>query len=256
MEVTMKNKWIYALLALILASMACVNNVNGNNSPVATNAPANPAGNQPTAQSVTDPGQPAPVDNTGNGSPANLPMVRAPFQTPVKATSVFNNDSAWMIAEPGVINTNETAWTVAQVDAPYHQNVPEGAFAYFSLGQGNIAIDGVNLNLKGENGLNYLVVIRGSIDDNIVDSDLNKTAVVTNFVTGHAIWSYMPKGAYVSRNWFRQQLVASSTENFTNCGAEGCSRVRVVLFDVDSHKYQMFEVHAGSLDSWTLIEHN
>jgi hypothetical protein len=176
------------------------------------------------------------------------------FHTPVQCTKKFNDESSWLICEPGEINDNTTAWTIGQLEASYHQNVPEGAFAYFSLGQGNIAIDGVNFKLKGETGLNFLVIIRGRIDDNIVDSDLNETAVITKFVPGHAIWAYMPKGAYVSMNWFRQQLVASTTEGFTNCGATGCSRVKVILFDVNSHFYQEYEIRANDLDNWTLLE--
>jgi hypothetical protein len=101
-----------------------------------------------------------------------------------------------------------------------------------------------------------LVLIRGRIDDGIADSDLNLTAKLSSFKPGHAIYAHMPTGAYVSRDWFRQQLVASSTGGFTNCGATGCSRVQVVLFDVASHVYQMFEVKASDLDNWILVEHN
>ena len=121
------------------------------------------------------------------------------------------------------------------------------------MGEGKILIDGVTLDLPGENGLNYLVLIRGRINDGIVDSDLNETATITDFVPGHAIWSIMPPGAYVSMNWFRDQLVVSTTTKGTNCGATGCSRTRIVLFDVDSHTHQVFEVRSGDLDNWTLV---
>lgn len=178
------------------------------------------------------------------------------FQTPVKCSKKFNDESKWIICEPGVLLDNTTAWTIGQVKAPYFVNVPEGTFTYFSMGEGDITIDGVTLKLKGENGLNYLVLMRGKPDDGIVDSDLNMTAEVTNFVPGHAIWSHTPTGAYISADWFRQQLVASSTGGYTNCGATGCSRVRVILFDVSSHYYQMFEIQANNLDKWQLVEHN
>jgi len=204
---------------------------------------------------------PTQVPLTPTEAPAAVVPVAVPegnfpdnlFESPVVRTSVFNTESSWLIAEPGVLLDNTAAWTIPGTSQPWFINVPEGGFTYFSLGHGTITIDGVRLELPGAEGLNYLVVIRGRIDDTIVDNDLNETAEVTDFTPGHAIWSIMPPGAYVSRNWFRQQLVVSTTTGGTNCGATGCSLVKVVLFDVDSHFYQMFDVHAGSLDNWTLV---
>jgi len=179
-----------------------------------------------------------------------------PFQTPVEATDVFNEESSWLIAEPGVILDDTAAWVIPSVKAEHYVNIPEGGFTYFSLGGGIITADGVSLVLPGAKGLNYLVLVRGRIDDTIVDSDLNLTATVVDFVPGHAIWSIMPPGAYVSKGWFNQQLVTSTTTGGTNCGATGCTTVHVVLFDVDSHFYQKFEVKADNLDSWTLLKSN
>lgn len=178
------------------------------------------------------------------------------FQTPVEAIDVFNEESSWLIAEPGVILDDTAAWVIPSVKAEHYVNIPEGGFTYFSLGEGIITVDGVSLVLPGAEGLNYLVLIRGRIDDTIVDSDLNLTATVVDFVPGHAIWSIMPPGAYVSKGWFGQQLVTSTTTGGTNCGATGCTTVHVVLFDVDSHFYQKFEVKADNLNSWKLLESN
>lgn len=176
------------------------------------------------------------------------------FLSPVETTDTFNKESAWMIAEPGVILDNTAAWVIPSVDLKHYANVPEGGFAYFSLGQGKIVADSVSLNLPYKEGHNYLVLIRGRIDDVKVDTDLNLTVEVTEFVPGHAIWSYMPKGAYVSKGWFLQQMVASTTESFTNCGALGCSQLTIVLFDVDSHTEQRFAVEAENLNQWTVIK--
>lgn len=176
------------------------------------------------------------------------------FQSPVQTTDVFNQDSAWMIAEPGVLLDNTAAWTIPGTKTTWYINVPEGGFTYFSMGQGKIVVDGFTIDLPYQEGNNYLILIRGQIDDGIVDSDLNKTAEITDFVPGHAIWSIMPPGAYVSHDWFRDQLVVSTTTTGTNCGATGCSKTKVVLFDVDSHTYQVFEVKAGALDNWTLVQ--
>lgn len=178
------------------------------------------------------------------------------YQTPVEATDVFNEESSWLIAEPGVILDDTAAWVIPSVKAEHFVNIPEGGVTYFSLGEGAIGIGNTYLMLPGAEGLNYLVLVRGRIDDTIVDSDLNLTANVINFVPGHAIWSIMPPGAYVSKGWFNQQLVTSTTTGGTNCGATGCTTVHVVLFDVDSHFYQKFEVKADNLDSWKLLESN
>lgn len=178
------------------------------------------------------------------------------FHTPVQCTTKFNDESSWLICEKGVLLDNSTVWTIPGTQQVWYVNVPEGGFTYFSMAGGDITMNGVTISLKFEKGLNYLVLIRGRIDDNIVDSDLNITAQVSGFVPGHAIWAHMPTGAYVSKDWFRQQLVASSTKGYTNCGATGCSRVRIVLFDVDSHFFQEFETRAGAIDTWTLIASN
>jgi hypothetical protein len=187
---------------------------------------------------------------------SDLPRLKDPWPTPVECKVNFNSESAWLVCEPGVILDATAAFSIPGTKEPWYINVPEGGFTYFSLGHGVITIDGVSLVLPGEKGLNYLVLIRGRIDDTVMDSDLNETAVVTEFTAGHAIWGIMPPGAYVSHDWFRDQLLVSSTTGGTNCGATGCSRVRIVLFDVDSHFYQMFETHTGDVGSWTLLAAN
>jgi hypothetical protein len=200
--------------------------------------------------------EPAKSDSVKIASAAGEKPAGEFFQTPVEATDIFNEESSWLVAEPGVILDDTAAWVIPSVKAEHFANVPEGGFTYFSLGEGIITIDGVSLVLPGAEGLNYLVLIRGRIDDTIVDSDLNLTATVVDFVPGHAIWSIMPPGAYVSKGWFGQQLVTSTTTGGTNCGATGCTTVHVVLFDVDSHFYQKFEVKADNLDGWELLESN
>jgi len=220
------------------------------------NAPANQA---PPLIEPETPSTPVVEEMTqALGIPASavLPRDGNLFQTPVPCQESFNEASSWLICEPGRILDNTAAWVIPSTKEAWYANVPEGGFTYFSMGEGVIAIDGISLVLPEEEGLNYLVVIRGRIDDAIVDSDLNMTAEVTDFVPGHAIWSIMPPGAYVSKDWFRDQLVVSTTTTGTNCGATGCSRTRIVLFDVDSHFYQMFETGSGDIDHWTLLEGN
>lgn len=205
------------------------------------------------------PADPAPViaaepEKSDEAVVPNEPLSKTLFLSPVVAQETFNKESAWLIAEPGVLLDNTTAWTIPGTKDTWYSNVPEGAFTYYSLGQGKITVDGYALDLPYREGHNYLVLVRGRIDDAKVDTDRNMTAEVTDFVPGHAIWSHMPKGAYVSRDWFFDQLTASTTESYTNCGALGCSHVTVVLFDVDTHQEQRFAVEANDLTNWTQIK--
>lgn len=232
------KKWICADLAgssvpVAVTSSALVKTIDG-----------------PAATAVADPTVETPFTTviTNGEWPTAL------FQTPVSCTKSFNDASKWLLCEPGVLLDASTAWTIPSTDQVYSSNVPEGAFTYYSCGQCTITVDGVQLVQTAEKGLNYLIVVRGKIDDGIVDSDLNKTAKVTSFVPGHMIYSHTPTGAYVSHDWFKQQLIASTTSKFTNCGATGCTRTKIILFDTDTHFYQKFLVQAGAVDNWTLLE--
>lgn len=254
-------KKIIVFLVLVLALTACQRSASNPQQPTAninylyTAAAATVKAMVPTATPVP----------TATLVPSATPIPATPiatstdvqselFQSPVKTTDVFNQDSAWMIAEPGVLLDNTAAWTIPGTKTAWYINVPEGGFTYFSMGQGKIIVDGFTIDLPYQEGNNDLILIRGRIDDGVVDSDLNETAEITNFVPGHAIWSIMPPGAYVSKDWFRQQLVMSTTTGGTNCGATGCTTTHVVLFDIDSHTFQVFEVKAGALDNWTLVQ--
>ena len=204
----------------------------------------------------------APVTTTGVMTVGvGLPMIGSLFRTPVKAVKVINPESAWLIAEPGRILDASAAWVIPSVEMTHSANIPEGGFAYFSMGEGNIQLGDVLLAMEPMSGTNYLVVIRGRIDDGLVDTDLNMTAKVTGFRAGHAIWSKLQPGAYVSSNWFLQQLQASSqvkdaAQSSTNCGALGCSTTYVVLFDASTHYYQKFRIEATDLSKWTLVKTN
>lgn len=213
----------------------------------------------PTQNPQPIPTQPTPVQQVGTETQVSGYQVSGDLPTelyisPVGCVQSFNAESSWMICEPGVLLDASTAWTIPATKDIWYSNDPEGAFAYYSLGQGKITVDGYTLDLPYVEGHNYLVLIRGRIDDGKVDTDRNLTAEVTDFVPGHAIWSHMPTGAYVSKDWFMEQLIASTTTGFTNCGAIGCSHITVVLFDIDTHFEQRFAVEVSDLSSWTQIK--
>ncbi len=172
--------------------------------------------------------------------------------SPVECKGTFIKDTSWLLCEPGVLLTNTATFTRAEVDATYQTNCPEGGFWYGSMQKGSIllpdSVGAVRLELKDYGpGTNHLIVIRCRLSDGKRDSDLNFTMKVGNFVVGHAIWSPIapqhPDGsAYISMNWFGQQLVTSSTTGGTNCGSDGCSKVYVDVFDVNSQFRKEFLV--------------
>jgi hypothetical protein len=186
--------------------------------------------------------------------------VRDPRRVPggeVACQSGFEPGTNWVLCEPGEILDNTATFTRAEVDAVYHTNCPEGGFWYGSLGKADIKAGGVLLSIPAQDHTNNLVVIRCPLSDGKVDTDLNLTLDVGNFVTGHVIWSpimpHSPYGAaYVSRDWFAEQLAVSSklTDNNiggSNCGSAGCSITRVWTYDVNSQFLQVWEVSVDNI---------
>ena len=161
--------------------------------------------------------------------------------------------------EPGVICTPECPWTILATKDTWYGNASEGGFLYISAGQIVINADGAAFNLPYQEGNNYLVMVRGRIDDAKINTDRNLSVAMSGFVPGHAIFSTMPNGAYVSMDWIRDQLrssmnVENATSSKTNCGALGCTQTTMLLFDVDSHYFQIWKILATDLSNWTLIE--
>lgn len=155
----------------------------------------------------------------------------------------------WILCEPGVLLTNTATFTRGQIDAVYSVDCPEGGFFYASMGEGTILMPdgtGINLTPSGQ-GINHLVVIRCPLSDGNRDTDLNETLRIGNFVVGHTIWSELPPNhpdgsAYVSMEWFGEQILTSSTTGGSNCGSNGCSNVYVDLYDINSGSFQSFLV--------------
>ncbi|MFH1648261.1 MAG: hypothetical protein ABIA11_00835 [Patescibacteria group bacterium] len=212
-------------------------------------------------QSVTEETPPA----NGEGSSAQEPetqeiVTELPtnlFRSPVGTTSVFNNLTDWLIAEPGVLLDATATFDRGSSTGEHYAQLPEGGFTYLSLGEGKIQSTGCGeIELPSGEGINNLVLIRGVIDDAQQDTDLNRTVKVTGYKPGHMSTSPMPAGAYVSKGWFLQQLEASSGENGQsggNCGASGCSENHIHLIDVSTCFHQHFVTMKGQLENWEKV---
>lgn len=170
----------------------------------------------------------------------------------VRCDKSFENDSSWLLCEPGALQTEVGSFRWPEAEGvTYRSNCPEGFMWYGSMGQGKITTERSTLVMQPENGLNYLVVIRCPLNDGKVDSDRNLTLTISDIVVGHAGWTPIDvlggirnpeDAAYVSMEWFGEQLVVSGTKSGTNCGATGCSRTIVVLHDVDSGLHERYLV--------------
>lgn len=116
---------------------------------------------------------------------------------------------------------------------PTGRNVPEGGFLMATGATMNIEVDGININLPGEEGRNWIVAIRGLFPG---EGDRNRTAVFSDYVPGHAQTMMLPPGAFISEGMLDQMTEVSLTGG-TNCGDSGCETTRLVVLDLNTGAY-------------------
>ena len=147
-----------------------------------------------------------------------------------------------------------------ETEGPSFFNVPEGGYMVASGSQMTIKVEGYEINLEGREGHNWLAVVRGRHADGERDSDLNQMAEFTDYVPGHTVAFRYPAGeagftgGFVSEGQFKQ-LVETSHNGQTNCGAEGCSEVSVILFDMNTGAFSVI-TQIGPNAPWTLVATN
>lgn len=117
------------------------------------------------------------------------------------------------------------------VDLP----VKPEAFSYVATG--HLKIDGI-LNLPYQEDNTYLVIFRGVADD-------AKFVELSGYAGG--IYNVMPAGPYVTLGWIIQQIeAAGEAPNCTN----GCPKATVVVVDLDTRTYRLWEVSSTSPRIW------
>ena len=124
-----------------------------------------------------------------------------------------------------------------------HQNVPEGGFVFFTGGQMKVEIGDIAVDMPYKPAHNYFFVARGIYTDGKQDSDLNRTAKITNYKPGHLQVRMYPSAlksnlAFISEGQFLQEAVTSHITG-TNCGAEGASKLTVVAIDINTGATQI-----------------
>ncbi len=133
-------------------------------------------------------------------------------------------------------------------------NVPEGGFLWVTGGYMCAEVDGKIIRLDGVQGHNWFLVIRGLFADGKQDSDKNRTIKFYGFAPGHTLWMRYPKGAFISENQLKQTAATSHT-GATNCGAEGCSRLSVMMLDLNTGAYAVMR-QEGINGEWQMGKKN
>lgn len=132
---------------------------------------------------------------------------------------------------------------------PAFQNLPEGGFILASAGVMVAKVGEAIFDFRSEFGKNYFFLVRGIYPDGKQDSDLNRTVEFTNYKPGHILVNMyesreQTNTAFVSEGQFLQ-MARTSHSTGTNCGAEGCSRLKVAMFDVNTKALTIIEQVQG-----------
>ena len=183
------------------------------------------------------------------------------FMSPVLTTSSISGATTWIVNEPGVLLDATATFDRGSTAGIHYLQCPEGGFAFASLGGGDLQVGAITLHMPFAAGTNHLVLVRCQLDDGVRDSDLNVNLLLTGYVPANISTSPMPAGAYVSADWFMDQLevsagVSDMAGQGGNCGASGCSTTFIHLIDLDTGFYQEFQVNYNDLFKWELVYTN
>lgn len=212
----------------------------------ATLAPVDTATPLPPATSTPNPPpsatSSAPGVSSGGFVPGNnIRWYRSPFTA--TADQLPYTGTVEMLAEPGVLLDATAAYDhLSAATTPIL--IPEAGYAYVAVGA--LKFGDVQLAYEARNI--YLVIFRGLPSDGNPNTDLNQVLDVSGYVPGTGLYSPITAGAYVSLNWFVQQVQESAKT--PNCGA-GCERVTVVLVDIATASYRIYTTSPANPRDWT-----
>lgn len=116
-------------------------------------------------------------------------------------------------------------------------SLDEGAFLFAKASKLSMEVGDFKINVDGPERNNWFVVLRGNFPDNKQDSDLNRTALITDYQPGHALVERYPPGAFISEGQFKQYAEASHTGQGGTVGKEGGSELNVLVLDVNTGAY-------------------
>lgn len=135
----------------------------------------------------------------------------------------------------------------------FHLN--EDRIDFCSFGAANLEFNGIMAEFEHSEGHNWFLIIRGLFADGLQDTDRNHTILFHEVVGSHAQCMSYPGngGGFVSEGNF-EQTTALSHQNAGDCGAEGCSKLTVVLVDLNTGALSV--VTQANLDKPWLFEYS
>lgn len=150
--------------------------------------------------------------------------------------------------------------------------LPEWAFSTFYGAGMKLEIPGiegksVTLQLNPEKGHAYYVLVTGPRGPRVKDDDQNRTAVVSGYNRAWVQADYFSSGQFFDQQadlkgpdypgHLEQQMLAVHGEwnGDNNCGADGCTRVTVIMVDSDTGAYTAIR-QTGANGKWQLAQTN
>ncbi len=112
-------------------------------------------------------------------------------------------------------------------------SLAEGRFQVFTGGHANFSV-GENIDVSLANGLGHgwVVIVCAPGSDSTMDIDPEKPLLVDGYEAGNAQVMSYPTGLYVSEGAMVQ--TAENVHANGNCGAQGCTRVSIMVIDLKS----------------------
>lgn len=166
---------------------------------------------------------------------------QSPFSAFTKA-QLADKATYETLAEPG-INLDETAAFDHMTASTTPVLVPEGATTYVAIG--SLSFSNVKFEYVARN--NYQFLFRGIPSDGKPETDLNRIVNVSGYTPGTGIFDALRAGAYVSQDWFIDQIKNSGRS--PNCG-EGCQMVTVVIVDLKTATYRQWTTTPSNPTVW------
>ena len=191
---------------------------------------------------------------------------RSPFR---EVTKQLEDELTWeTFAEPGIypgLDGVQTRWNdFSAEETP--MLVPEGGWLYFATGSYKLSLFDSEKNeitdflfaAPAAKERIYLTIVKGLPADG-EDLDLNQIVMATDYVRSAGTYHDMPTAAYVSLDWFEQQIENAREESpgieSPNVGDNGAEEVIVVIIDLETQTVRAWKV-VGPNNEWQRVDEN
>ena len=132
----------------------------------------------------------------------------------------------------------------------------EGGFAMYTAASMQLTFGSekkpINVQLGAEENHGWIVVIKGQQRDYVTPQDLNLQVKVQDYNPGFTLGTRLPGGQFVSKDYLEQNVASMQG---TNCGADGCFKVSVLMIDATTGAYTVIEKD-GPTATWKQYKTN